>query len=197
MRSIQGHSGGERMNPRLHNNVLIPHEWSNFIYRVGLSYDHTSICDESFIAGGLGYLESRQKCFMKQIVQWWQQCSLLDTKKRTEQIPYKLKWNQFSMQSIGMICDSHETKVYTTTFMKIGRKVGTVEYKNLSFAMRMAGGQDRIQRRRRQHNRRTHRLVCTVDSDDRDRIEETKRRAHQNAERRRDVRCGGDEAGVA
>ena len=60
-----------------------------------------------------------------------------------------------------------------TTIMKIGRKVETVEYKNLSFAMRMAGGQDRIQRRRRQYYRRTHGLVYTVDSDDRDRIEET------------------------
>ena len=60
-----------------------------------------------------------------------------------------------------------------TTIVNIGRKVETVEYKNLSFAMRMAGGQDRIQRRQRQHNRRTHGLVYTVDSDDRDRIEET------------------------
>ena len=60
-----------------------------------------------------------------------------------------------------------------TTIMKIGRKVETVEHKNLSFAMRMAGGQDRIQRRRRQHNRRKHGLVYTVDSDDRERIEET------------------------
>ena len=60
-----------------------------------------------------------------------------------------------------------------TTIMKIGRKVETVEYKNLSFAMRMAGGQDRFQRRRRQYYRRTHGLIYTVDSDDRDRIEET------------------------
>ena len=60
-----------------------------------------------------------------------------------------------------------------TTITKIGRKVETVEYKNLSFAMRMAGGQDRIQPRRRQNDQRIHGLVYTVDSDDRDRIEET------------------------
>ena len=60
-----------------------------------------------------------------------------------------------------------------TTIMKIGRKVETVEYKNLSFAMRSAGGQDRIQRRRLQNVQRVHGLVYTVDSDDRDRIEET------------------------
>ena len=35
------------------------------------------------------------------------------------------------------------------------------------------GGQDRIQRRRRQYYRRTHGPVYTVDSDDPDRVEET------------------------
>ena len=60
-----------------------------------------------------------------------------------------------------------------TTITKIGRKVESVEYKNLNFAMRMAGGQDRIQPRRRQYYQRIHGLVYTVDSDDRDRIEET------------------------
>ena len=60
-----------------------------------------------------------------------------------------------------------------TTITKIGRKVETVEYKNLSFALWSAGGQDRIQPRRRQYYRRIHGLVYTVDSNDRDKIEET------------------------
>ena len=57
-----------------------------------------------------------------------------------------------------------------TTIMEIGRKMETVEYKFRSAA---AGGQDRIQRRRRQYYRRTHGPVYTVGSDDPDRIEET------------------------
>ena len=60
-----------------------------------------------------------------------------------------------------------------TTITKIGRKMETVECKNLSFALRSAGGQDWIQPRRRQYYWRIHGLIHTVDSNDRDRIEET------------------------
>ena len=59
-----------------------------------------------------------------------------------------------------------------TTITTIGRKVETVEYNNLCFAMRSAGGQDKIQPRRRQFFRRVHGLVYTADSNDRDRVEE-------------------------
>ena len=59
-----------------------------------------------------------------------------------------------------------------TTITTIGRKVETVEYKNLCFATRSAGGQDKIQPRRRQYFWRVHGLVYAVDSNDRDRIEE-------------------------
>ena len=51
-----------------------------------------------------------------------------------------------------------------TTITTIGRKVETVEYNNLCFAMRSAGGQDKIQPRRRQFFRRVHGLVYTADS---------------------------------
>ena len=59
-----------------------------------------------------------------------------------------------------------------TTITTIGRKVETVEYKNLRFAMRSAGGQDKIQHLRRQYFQRVHGLVYAADSNDRDRIEE-------------------------
>ena len=59
-----------------------------------------------------------------------------------------------------------------TTITTIGRKVETVECKNLCFAMRSAGGQDKIQPRRRQYFRRVHGLVYAADSHDRDGIGE-------------------------
>ena len=59
-----------------------------------------------------------------------------------------------------------------TTITTIGRKVETVEYKNLCFATRSTEGQDKIQLRRRQYYRRVHGPVYAVDSNDRDRIEE-------------------------
>ena len=42
MRSVQGHSGGERLDPRLQIKVLILHGWSDHIHHVGSSYDY---CD--------------------------------------------------------------------------------------------------------------------------------------------------------
>ena len=59
-----------------------------------------------------------------------------------------------------------------TTTTTIDRKVETVEYKNLCFAMRSAGGQDKIQPRRREYFRRVYGLVYAADSKDRDRIED-------------------------
>ena len=59
-----------------------------------------------------------------------------------------------------------------TIITTIGRKVETVEYKNLCFAMRSAGSQDKIQSRRLQYYWRIHGPVYAVDSNDRDRIEE-------------------------
>ena len=62
-----------------------------------------------------------------------------------------------------------------TTITTIGRKVETVEYKNLCFATRSTGGQDKIQPRWRQHYWRVYGLVYAVDSNDRDRIEEAEK----------------------
>ena len=53
-----------------------------------------------------------------------------------------------------------------TTIMEIGRKMETVEYKNLSFAMRRREA-------RTEFSRGTHGPVYTVGSDDPDRIEDT------------------------
>ena len=80
---------------------------------------------------------------------------------------------------VGLYAAGQTTIIYklnlgemVTTIATIGRKVETVEYKNLSFATRSAGGQDRIQPRRRQYYRTIHGLVYIVDSKERERIEE-------------------------
>ena len=75
------------------------------------------------------------------------------------------------LDAAGQITIIHKLKPgeMVTTSARIGRKVETVEYKNLSFAVRSAGGQDRIQPQRRQYYWR----INTIDSNDRDRYEET------------------------
>ena len=36
MRSVHGHSGGLRIDPKLQSNVLIPYGWTDYLYHVGL-----------------------------------------------------------------------------------------------------------------------------------------------------------------
>ena len=60
MRSIHGHSGGQQMNPRLQNNVLVLYGWSDHIYHVRSSHDYQSISEADLFAGGIGFREGRQ-----------------------------------------------------------------------------------------------------------------------------------------
>ena len=80
----------------------------------------------------------------------------------------------FELDAAGLTTIIYKLKLgeMVTTIIKIGRKVETVEHKNLCFAMRSAGGQDKIHPRRRQYFRRVYGLVYAADSNDRDRIEE-------------------------
>ena len=44
MRAIQGHSGGNKVDPSLLDNAKIPHNWSEYFYHVGSSLDlHSTI----------------------------------------------------------------------------------------------------------------------------------------------------------
>ena len=49
--SIQGHSRGIRLDPKLQNNVRIRFGWTDSIYHVGSSLDYRSIADASLLAG--------------------------------------------------------------------------------------------------------------------------------------------------
>ena len=63
MRSVQGHSGREHINPRLQNNVLVPCGWSDHLHHMGSTYDYRSMCEGGLTAGGHGFREGRQTCF--------------------------------------------------------------------------------------------------------------------------------------
>ena len=63
MRSVQGHTGGEQINPRLQNNVFVPYVCSDDICHVGSPNAYRSICDLGLFAGGLGFRKGRQTCF--------------------------------------------------------------------------------------------------------------------------------------
>ena len=60
MRAIQGHSGGNKVDPSLLNNVKIPFNWREYIYPVGSCLDLHFIIQSGLVAGGK---EGRQAVF--------------------------------------------------------------------------------------------------------------------------------------
>merc|ERR1712003_10278 len=66
-----------------------------------------------------------------------------------------------------------------TTIPTIGFNVETVEYKNISFTVWDVGGQDKIRPLWRHYYQQTQGLIFVVDSNDRDRIHETKDELHK------------------
>jgi len=61
-----------------------------------------------------------------------------------------------------------------TTIPTIGFNVETVEYKNISFTVWDVGGQDKIRPLWRHYYQNTQGIIFVVDSNDRDRIDESK-----------------------
>merc|ERR1711970_1455567 len=66
-----------------------------------------------------------------------------------------------------------------TTIPTIGFNVETVEYRNISFTVWDVGGQDKIRPLWRHYYQKTQGLIFVVDSNDRDRIHETKDELHK------------------
>merc|ERR1711948_108739 len=65
-----------------------------------------------------------------------------------------------------------------TTIPTIGFNVETVEYKNISFTVWDVGGQDKIRPLWRHYYQGTQGLIFVVDSNDRDRIQESHDELH-------------------
>ena len=63
IRSIQGHSSGTIISPRLVNSVMIPYKWKRFIYHVGRARDQYSIAEIGLVAGGKERKAGRQTIF--------------------------------------------------------------------------------------------------------------------------------------
>ena len=50
----EGHSGGVRIDPTLHNNVQISFGWTDHMYHVGSTWDYRSVVDAGLLSGGKG-----------------------------------------------------------------------------------------------------------------------------------------------
>ena len=60
MRAIQGHSGGNKVDPTLQDNVKIPYNWVDYMYHAVFSHDCSSMIKSCLIAGGKDSKEGRQ-----------------------------------------------------------------------------------------------------------------------------------------
>jgi len=69
-----------------------------------------------------------------------------------------------------------------TTIPTIGFNVETVEYKNISFTVWDVGGQDKIRPLWRHYYQNTQGIIFVVDSNDRDRIDESNGQEHSAKE---------------
>ena len=59
MHAIQGHTGGNKVDPSLLENVEIPYTWREHIYHSGSSLDLQSLVHSGLIAGGKDTKEAR------------------------------------------------------------------------------------------------------------------------------------------
>ena len=63
LRAIQGHSGGNPIDPELQDNVMLPSDFAEYIYHVGSSHYMHSIILSGLIPGGNDVKRGRQMVF--------------------------------------------------------------------------------------------------------------------------------------
>ena len=96
MHAIQGHSGGNKVDPSLLDNVEIPHMWSEYIYHFGSSLDLHSLVHSGLFAGGKDTKEARLTVFFTAVnpmIDSQEDESYDVTKSRMVQC--KTKWNVY------------------------------------------------------------------------------------------------------
>ena len=65
-RALQGHSGGNLIDPSLQDNVLIPNDFFEYIYHIGCAINLHSIVKSGLIPGGK-ILSKRQTAFITSV----------------------------------------------------------------------------------------------------------------------------------
>ena len=110
MRSVEGRSGGQRTDPKLHNNVIILFGWTAYRSHVGLTYDHRSIVEGSHCWWNRNR-QGRQACF----------CTAVDPTNVTMlrprylpnepwNVPYELRWRRIHNAVFGIDLKSAKNK---------------------------------------------------------------------------------------
>ena len=96
IRSIQGHSGGMIISPRLMNHVMIPFKWKRVPYHVGRARHQCSIAEIGLVAGGKERKKGRQSIFFTPLDPFNSDAdeaeSITDLKKQRK-VQYQIHWS--------------------------------------------------------------------------------------------------------
>ena len=69
-RAIEGHSGGNLVDPLLHNNVLLPEDFTEYINHIGNAFEMHSILKSGLIPGGKRSEGTGSQCFSQPWTRW-------------------------------------------------------------------------------------------------------------------------------
>ena len=111
MRSVEGRSGGQRTDHKLHNNVIILFGSTAHRSHVGLTYDHKSMADGGLIAGGIGFGRDDKTCFCTAVDPT--NVSMLRPRYLPNEpwnVPYELRWRRIHNAVFGIDLKSAKNK---------------------------------------------------------------------------------------
>ena len=90
LRAVQGHSGGNALDPELQDNVVSPEGFTEYIYHVGNASEINSIIRSGLIPGGRSLKRGRQSVFFTGTITMCEVCERTKTTRaRSETKPKK------------------------------------------------------------------------------------------------------------
>ena len=124
LRAIQSHSGRQKVDPTLQDNVMLPNNFVKYIYHVGCSHDLHSIIQSGLIAGGKDARKGRQTVFFTVVDPMHEHLTKEQYYDVTQPrvVPYKSKWKV------------HQSGVYWVN-LPVAQKKGLTFYQTQSNAI--------------------------------------------------------------
>ena len=112
LRTFQGHSGRNPIDPSLQNNVLIPNNFFEYIYHIGCAVSLHSITNSGLIAGGQNSSRDRQTVFF----------TVVNPMHKNHQDPTELDLTRPRLASYKQKWTVHQDTVYWVDIQLAQRK---------------------------------------------------------------------------
>ena len=111
-RAIQGHTGGEMIEPEMMGHVLIHHNWKEFVFHRGCSFNQKSILCARLIAGGREGRDTRYTVFFTPLNHGVskKKKSIVVILRNPEKFSTKHDGSTFKTLFMGSIMGEHKTK---------------------------------------------------------------------------------------